>query len=58
MLFRSLYWEFLLRHEPMLARNPRIALQVKNLARLDEAERKAIRERAAAIRRGEVGTLA
>jgi deoxyribodipyrimidine photolyase-related protein len=32
-----------------------MALQVKNLARLDEAQRQAIRERSAAIRRGEVG---
>lgn len=54
----TLYWDFLLRHEAMLARNPRIALQVKNLARLDDAERSAIRARAAAIRSGAVGTLA
>ena len=31
-----------------------MALQVKNLARLDDAQQQAIRERAAAIRRGEV----
>ncbi|MFN4351034.1 MAG: cryptochrome/photolyase family protein [Hylemonella sp.] len=54
----TLYWDFLLRHEPLLARNPRTALQVRNLARLDEAERGAIQDRAGAIRRGEVGTLA
>ena len=54
----TLYWDFLLRHEALLARNPRIALQVKNLARLDDAERSAIRTRAAAIRSGAVGTLA
>ncbi len=53
----TLYWDFLLRHEALLAANPRTALQVKNLARLDEAERGAIRERAAVIRRGEVGAL-
>jgi deoxyribodipyrimidine photolyase-related protein len=38
-----------------LARNPRIALQVKNLARLSDAQKLAVTERAAAIRRGEVG---
>jgi deoxyribodipyrimidine photolyase-related protein len=52
--FTTLYWDFLLRHEATLATHPRMALQVKNLARLDEAERRAIRERGEAIRRGEV----
>jgi len=54
--FTTLYWDFLLRHAPTLAKNPRMALQVKNLARLDEAQKLAVAERAAAIRRGEVGT--
>jgi deoxyribodipyrimidine photolyase-related protein len=53
--FTTLYWDFLMRHEATLARNPRMALQVKNLARLTDAERQAVNERAAAIRRGEVG---
>lgn len=53
--FTTLYWDFLMRHEATLARNPRMALQVKNLARLSEAEKHAVVERAAAIRRGEVG---
>jgi deoxyribodipyrimidine photolyase-related protein len=35
-----------------------MALQVKNLARLDDAERAAITLRADAIRAGEVGTSA
>ena len=56
--FTTLYWDFLARHEAALARNPRMALQVKNLARVDEAERQAIAQRAAAIRRGEVGAAA
>ena len=47
--FTALYWDFLLRNETKLAGNPRMALQVKNLARLDEAERAAIRARAAAL---------
>jgi deoxyribodipyrimidine photolyase-related protein len=33
---------------------PRTVLQVKNVARLDDAQKQAIRARAAAIRRGEV----
>jgi deoxyribodipyrimidine photolyase-related protein len=49
--FTTLYWDFLLRHEPLLARNQRMALQVKNLVRLKPAERAAIRARADAIRR-------
>jgi deoxyribodipyrimidine photolyase-related protein len=53
--FTTLYWDFLMRHERRLAGNPRMALQVKNLARLDAAERGAVVARADAIRRGEVG---
>ena len=52
--FTTLYWDFLMRHEATLTKNPRMALQVKNAARLDEAQRQAIRARAAAIRRGEI----
>ena len=53
--FTTLYWDFLMRHEAVLAGNPRMSLQVKNLARLTDAERRAVLDRAAAIRRGEVG---
>jgi deoxyribodipyrimidine photolyase-related protein len=52
--FTTLYWDFLMRHEAALAANPRMALQVKNVARLDDAQKQAIRERAAAIRNGQV----
>jgi deoxyribodipyrimidine photolyase-related protein len=51
--YTTLYWDFLLRHEQRFASHPRMALQVKNLARLDEKERAAIVSRAAAVRRGE-----
>jgi deoxyribodipyrimidine photolyase-related protein len=50
--FTTLYWEFLLRHERVLAANQRMALQVKNLARLDGAQREAVRGRATEIRNG------
>jgi deoxyribodipyrimidine photolyase-related protein len=53
--FTTLYWDFLMRHEATLAKNPRMALQVKNLARLTDAQKHAVGERAAAIRSGEVG---
>ncbi len=52
--FTTLYWDFLMRHEAALARNPRMSLQVRNVARLGDADRRAIRERAVAIRSGEV----
>ena len=53
--FTTLYWDFLMRHETRLAKNPRMALQVKNVARLSELEKQAIVERADSIRSGEVG---
>ncbi|MEK8031983.1 cryptochrome/photolyase family protein [Ideonella sp. DXS29W] len=53
--YTTLYWDFLMRHESWLARNPRTALQAKNLARVSASEREAITQRATAIRRGDVG---
>ena len=40
--FTTLYWDFLMRHAAMLSSNARMALQVKNLERIDPAERAAI----------------
>jgi deoxyribodipyrimidine photolyase-related protein len=48
--FTTLYWDFLARHEAHFARHPRMALQVKNLARLKPAERRAIAARALRLR--------
>ena len=56
--FTTLYWDFLMRHESLLQKNSRMALQVKNLARLNPAERQGVAQRAMAIRRGEVGAAA
>jgi deoxyribodipyrimidine photolyase-related protein len=53
--YTTLYWDFLMRHEERLARNARMALQVKNVARLSPAEREALAQRADAIRQGRVG---
>ena len=44
--FTTLYWDFLIRHADKLRENPRMALQVRNLERLDGSEKTAIRERA------------
>jgi len=48
--FTTLYWDFLMRHEPMLAKNNRMAMQVKNLKRLDDGEKSAIRAQAESLR--------
>ena len=48
--FTTLYWDFLLRHQTLLGKNQRMALQVKNLARLDGSARRAIQEQARAIK--------
>lgn len=42
----TLYWDFLIRHEVTLGDNPRLAMQLRNLTRLDENARSAIREQA------------
>jgi len=51
--FTTLYWDFLIRHETVLAANPRMALQVKNVARMTDLDKQAVQEHAAVIRRGE-----
>ena len=48
--FTTLYWDFLDRHRAALVANQRMALQVKNLARLPAAQLAAIRAQAAALR--------
>ena len=48
--FTTLYWDFLVRHEERFIGHPRMALQVRNLARITEEERAAIAQRAAAVR--------
>jgi deoxyribodipyrimidine photolyase-related protein len=43
----TLYWNFLDQHKASFASNPRTALMVKNLQRMDDSERQAVRQRAA-----------
>lgn len=45
--FTTLYWGFLDKHETMLAANPRTGLMAKNIARLDDAQRTALRQKVA-----------
>jgi deoxyribodipyrimidine photolyase-related protein len=44
--FTTLYWDYLDRHADALAKNPRMLMQLKNLNRLSDTERAAIREQA------------
>ena len=48
--FTTLYWDFLLQHEPAMRMNQRMSMQVRNLTRLDENKRAAIRAQAAHLR--------
>ena len=48
--FTTLYWDFLMRHETMLAGNPRMIMQVRNLTRIAKPERERIQIQAASVR--------
>ena len=52
--FTTLYWDFLNRHETLLKKNPRMAMQLKNLGRLDATAREAISVQAAAHRQAQI----
>jgi deoxyribodipyrimidine photolyase-related protein len=52
--FTTLYWDFLNRHEVLLKKNPRMAMQLKNLARLDGPARDAIAAQASAHREAQL----
>ncbi len=44
--FTTLYWDYLDKHADTLAKNPRMLMQLKNLNRLSDADRDAIRQQA------------
>jgi deoxyribodipyrimidine photolyase-related protein len=48
--FTTLYWDFLIRHETLLGRIPRMGLQLRNLKRLPTDRRKRVRRRADELR--------
>ena len=50
--FTTLYWDFLMRHEQLLAHNARMDFQLRNLARLTPSKKQEIRERAGWVRTG------
>ncbi len=49
--FTTLYWDFLIRHEPLLRKNQRMSMQLRNLDRFDEARRAAIQAQALLLRK-------
>ena len=44
--FTTLYWEFLMRHESSMSKNPRMVLQVRNLNRMTNETKQAINAQA------------
>jgi len=48
--FTTLYWDFLVRHKALMAKNPRMSLQVRNLARLSAEQLAAIGREASELR--------
>lgn len=48
--FTTLYWDFLLRHQHELRHNPRMSLQIRNLARLSTEQIGLIQQQAKALR--------
>jgi deoxyribodipyrimidine photolyase-related protein len=52
--YTTLYWDFLIRHEALLKKNPRMAMQLKNLSRLDESARQAISSQASTHRQRQI----
>ena len=46
-----------MRHESLLSKNPRMGLQVKNLARMTDSQKTAVIMRADEIRQGKVGII-
>jgi deoxyribodipyrimidine photolyase-related protein len=48
--FTTLYWDFLLRHEAMLKKNPRTAMQARHATRLSVGPRREVTDSAARLR--------
>jgi len=45
--FTTMYWDFLLKHETLLAKNPRMLMQIRNIKRLTPDKKQAIQKQAA-----------
>ncbi len=49
--FNALYWDFIARHADRFAANPRMAMPVRTWHKMAEPKRRALRDRAAELRR-------
>ena len=49
--FTTLYWDFLIRHESAMSKNPRMMMQVRNLNRLSADRKKEIQNQAKMLRK-------
>ncbi len=48
--FTTLYWDFLIRHESAMSKNPRMLMQVRNLTRMTDQAKQAIQDQALELR--------
>lgn len=48
--FTTMYWDFLMRHEKLLTSNPRMGMQVRNVARLSDTTKDEIKSQAKKFR--------
>ncbi|NBO85281.1 MAG: cryptochrome/photolyase family protein, partial [Burkholderiaceae bacterium] len=53
--FTTLYWDFLIRHESAMSKNPRMLMQVRNLARMTDKAKLAIQDKASELRDSQAG---
>jgi deoxyribodipyrimidine photolyase-related protein len=53
--FTTLYWDFLIRHESTMSKNPRMLMQVRNLARMTDVAKLAIQDKASELRDSQAG---
>ncbi|WP_286225958.1 cryptochrome/photolyase family protein [Polynucleobacter sp. HIN7] len=53
--FTTLYWDFLIRHESAMSKNPRMLMQVRNLGRMSDQAKQAIQDKAAELRDPQAG---
>ena len=48
--FTTLYWDFLIRHESAMNKNPRMLMQVRNLRRMTDQAKQVIQDKASELR--------
>ncbi len=48
--FTTLYWDFLIRHETAMSKNPRMLMQIRNLGRMTDQSKQLIQQKALELR--------